>query len=67
MKIKKWYRIFLIQWNADKGELSPVIPSSLDNKSNWYDTIEEAEEVLPFIIKESSKTYTILPIYESEF
>jgi len=65
--MKKWYRIFFIQWDADKGELTPVISLELDNNSNWYKTIDDAENILTIIIKDNpTKRYTILPIYEHE-
>lgn len=65
--MKKFYRIFSIKWDADKGELTPIIPLQLDNNSNWYNTIEDAEEIVKILLKEnSSQRYTILPVYEHE-
>lgn len=67
MKIKKWYRVFLIC--TDKSNVqSPTLPEWLDTYWNWYDTIDDAEINMPYIIEQYSKplvnAFTILPVYE---
>jgi hypothetical protein len=59
--MKKWYRIFEIV----NG--SPTI--SDDRISNWFDTLEDAENVLGVMIEsyyQGSRKYTILPVYEEK-
>lgn len=56
--MKKWYRIYEIK--------DATVKLEMDNLSNWYDTLEAAENMVEYWIEKDGGIYTIVTVYEKD-